>query len=144
MNKIFYILTLVVLVSVSTKAQDNPAQVKSNEPASKAVITFESLVHDYGEIEQEGNGECVFTFTNTGSETLLLTNVKASCGCTAPSWSRDPIKPGEKGNITVKYNTRIVGTFNKSITVTTNGDPSQVMLRIKGSVKQKEQPGEQK
>jgi hypothetical protein len=138
MKKLFTLNLLILALSFSIAAQD----IKVEEARNKAVISFETLVYEYGEIEYEGNGECSFEFTNTGTESLVLSNVQASCGCTVPKWSKDPIKPGEKGTITVKYNTRIPGNFNKSIRVYSNADPSQVVLRIKGSVKQKEQTGQ--
>jgi hypothetical protein len=135
MKRMILLLSMFYIASSSIIAQD----IKVEEVTSKATISFSSIVYDYGEIEYLGNGECSFEFTNTGTETLVISNVQASCGCTVPKWSKDPIKPGEKGTITVKYNTRIPGNFSKSIRVHSNAEPSQVVLRIKGSVKQKEQ-----
>lgn len=110
------------------------AQENSAETKPITTIVFDKVEYVYGDIEYGGDGQCVFTFTNTGNEPLVLTNVRASCGCTAPSWPKDPIKPGEKGEIKVKYNTNIPGSFSKTITVTCNGNPLQTMLRIKGRV----------
>lgn len=113
-------------------------EVKPDEP--KAEITFTSTEHDYGTVEYDANGTCVFEFKNTGKVPLTLIDVKPSCGCTSPDWSREPIKPGEKGKITVKYNTKISGTFSKSVTVISNATNSPVMLHIKGEVKPLQQP----
>ncbi len=112
----------------------------------KSEITFVSLEHNYGSIEFNANGTCQFEFTNTGKTALVLVNVQASCGCTAPEWSREPIKPGDKGKITVKYNTMIVGPFQKSITVYSNAKTSPIALIIKGEIKpqQPTQTAEQK
>lgn len=109
-------------------------QARENQAAVSDSIIFDKLVHDYGTIEQGGDGNCVFTFTNKGEKPLVLSNVRASCGCTVPQWPREPIPPGEKGEIKVKYNTTSVGPFNKSITVYSNAANSTVRLAIKGQV----------
>lgn len=108
-------------------------ETKVNE--EKSEITFTSLEHNYGVVEFNANGTCVFEFTNTSKLPLILVDVKASCGCTAPEWSKEPIKPGDKGKITVKYNTMIPGPFQKTITVTSNAKTNPVYLIIKGEVK---------
>jgi hypothetical protein len=74
-----------------------------------------------------------FTFKNTGKTPLLISNVQASCGCTTPDYTKEPIAPGKKGSITATYNAAAVGQFNKTITVTSNGgDP--IMLTLQGTV----------
>ncbi|MBR4391798.1 MAG: DUF1573 domain-containing protein [Bacteroidales bacterium] len=104
-------------------------------------IEFAKLVHDYGEIPYNGNGECEFQFTNTGNEPLIIQKPKSSCGCTVPSWPKEPILPGESDVIKVTYKTTRVGNINKSVTVTSNANTnSTVVLRIKGKVL--EQPKE--
>ena len=126
-------LFLVALVNAQTTV------VKQDE--QKGEITFTALEHNYGTIEYDANGTCVFEFTNTGKVVLTLSNVQASCGCTVPEWSKEPIKPGDKGKITVKYNTKNVGNFQKSISVFSNATTSPVVLTIKGEVKpQAQQP----
>lgn len=109
-----------------------------NEP--KGEITFTSVEHDYGTVEYNANGTCVFEFTNTGKAVLVLSNVQPSCGCTSPEWSKEPIKPGDKGKISVRYNTAIVGPFHKTITVLSNAVTNPVVLTIKGEVKPQVQP----
>lgn len=98
-------------------------------------IRFVTTEIDYGAIPQNSDGERVFEFTNNGLKPLILTNVVASCGCTATEWTREPIKPGEKSIVTVKYNTSITGAFRKSIRVFTNVSPEPILLIIKGEVK---------
>lgn len=100
-----------------------------------AVIEFAKEVHDYGTIKNGANGECVFEFTNTGNEPLILANVKGSCQCTVPEWPKEPIAPGAKAEIKVKYNTKNPGPINKSVTITSNAinEPTKV-IRIKGNV----------
>jgi hypothetical protein len=133
--------TLILLLSLSIASLSLVAQekqlekpVRATSTAEEATIVFNTDAFDYGEIQYMGDGECTFTFENTGKEPIMLTGVRASCGCTAPNWSKDPIKPGDTGEIKVKYNTRIVGPFNKTITVNSNGTPSHIVLKIKGRV----------
>lgn len=94
-----------------------------------------SIAFDYGKIEKMSDGVCVFKFKNTGKTPLILTDVKASCGCTVPTWPQNkPVMPGKTGEISVKYNTSKLGAFNKAITVTSNATNSTVELRIRGEV----------
>jgi hypothetical protein len=97
-------------------------------------IQFKDLVHDFGTFPEEtGKVSCIFEFTNTGKSDLILQNVKASCGCTTPDWTKTPVKPGEKGFVEATYNsTGRPGAFNKQITVTTNAGEER--LTIKGEV----------
>jgi hypothetical protein len=118
-------------------AQNTKAETKE-VPENGAKIRFTELEHNYGTIQKGGNGECEFTFVNEGNEPLILSNVKASCGCTTPSYTQKPVMPGQQGTIHVKYNTNNVGAFSKTVTVTSNAvnDGGRVVLRIKGNVKQ--------
>ena len=134
MKKVIYLLGIMLLFAGVAKAQDTKVQ---NGPE----IEFEKVVHDYGEVPYNGNGECEFRFTNTGNEPLLVQKPKSSCGCTIPSWPKEPILPGESEVIKVTYRTNRVGNINKTVTVTSNAisNPT-VVLRIKGRVL--EQPNE--
>jgi hypothetical protein len=127
MKKSIFLLTILSIFTFALQAQENQASVADS-------IIFDKLVHEYGTIERGSNGNSVFTFTNKGQKPLVLSNVRASCGCTVPQWPREPIAPGEKGEIKVKYNTNIAGTFNKSITVNSNAANSTIRLNIKGQV----------
>ncbi len=100
----------------------------------QAEITFVTTEHDFGAIAQKGNGTYEFEFTNTGNAPLVISNATSSCGCTVPNYPKAPIAPGEKGKITVKYDTNRMGTFHKSVTVTSNAKAS-VTIFIKGEVK---------
>lgn len=104
---------------------------------SGAIIKFDKNIHDYGTIYQNADGRSEFTFKNTGSEPLVLSSVRSSCGCTIPQWPKEPILPGQSGVIVVTYDTKRVGTINKQITVLSNATESQVILNIKGNVLQK-------
>lgn len=123
-------------VTIEKKA-DTPTPKTSTKDEGKevdAVIEFDSKVVDYGVIEHNSDGNRKFTFTNTGSEALIIKNAKASCGCTVPDYPKGEIKPGESGEIKVKYATNRVGKFTKTITLTTNASKRPVILTIKGEV----------
>lgn len=132
MKKLLSVCMLLAFVFAGV-AQD-AATEKSNKKVKEPEITFENLVHDYGNITQDDNGECEFVFKNTGKADLILTNCRSSCGCTVPSWPKDPIPPGKKAVIKVKYNTNRVGAINKTITVESNATNNRVILSIKGNV----------
>jgi hypothetical protein len=98
-------------------------------------MNFTSDVMDYGTIEHKAEGAREFVFTNNGTEPLLIMNAQGSCGCTVPSYTKEPIAPGASGIIGVKYDTNRSGAFTKTITLTSNSaaTPSKV-LTIKGNV----------
>lgn len=129
------IFTLALVVAA---AAGSFAQTTTTTSTSKAIITVDKEVHDYGTIEQGANGECVFTVTNTGSEPLIISLCKGSCGCTVPVCPQEPIAPGASASITVKYNTNNAGPINKSVTITSNaGNEPSKTVRISGEVKAK-------
>ena len=122
---------------VKTKPKVDAAVVRDvpvQEDKANATIDFESKVVDYGTIEHNANGVRKFVFTNNGTEPLIIKKAKGSCGCTVPTWSREPIAPGATSEIGVKYATTRVGKFTKTITLTTNADKKPVILTIKGEV----------
>lgn len=104
--------------------------------AQQAVITFTKTEHDFGKInEADGKVTTVFEFKNEGMEPLVLSQVRASCGCTTPSWTKEPVEPGQTGTINVTYNPNgRPGRFQKTITVTSNATESTKKLYIKGEV----------
>ncbi|WP_298555012.1 DUF1573 domain-containing protein [uncultured Algibacter sp.] len=101
---------------------------------AQAKIEFKAETIDYGTIEKGADGVRTFEFTNTGDEPLIISNVKSSCGCTVPSKPKDPIMPGETGEIIVKYDTNRVNPIRKTITVMSNAKTPTVALKIKGLV----------
>ena len=132
--KKFALICLFATMAFVANAQDVE---KKEVPANGAKIRFEEMEHQYGTIMKGGNGDCEFKFWNDGNEPLILQNVKASCGCTTPSYTQKPVMPGQSGVIKVHYNTNNVGGFSKTVTVTSNAvDNPRVVLRIKGNVKQ--------
>jgi len=131
MKKSIVIMVMMFLAALTIQAQDKPV-------AAQDSIVFASTVHDYGTIVQASDGTCEFNFTNKGKAPIVLNDVKASCGCTVPEWTRTPVAPGEKGTIKVTYNTNNMGAFTKSITVNSNAVNNPLVLIIKGTVNPKQ------
>ncbi len=125
-----FLLSLLVVAASTMSFAQSTAKVDSG-----AKIEFDKETHDYGTVKYGGDGTCVFTFTNTGDAPLIISNAKGSCGCTVPSWPKEPIAPGETGEIKVKYDTKRQGAIAKSVTITSNAvnQPNKV-IRIKGTV----------
>lgn len=117
-----------------------PGKLVAAEAATtaKTTLTTENMyfkfpVHDFGTIQEGPAAEHEFEFTNTGKEPIIISNVSASCGCTTPSYSKDPVLPGKKGTIKASYNTQgRVAPFTKTITITSNA--GMKVLTIKGEV----------
>ena len=124
--KHFFTAAAVILASSFAFAQE------ANTNAAQISFTQETI--DYGNIKKDANGEREFVFKNTGKEPLIITNCVGSCGCTVPVWPKTPIAPGEKASIKVKYDTRRVGRFQKTVTVTSNAGTPTKVLTIKGNV----------
>lgn len=104
-------------------------------PATGPKIVFTSRVFDFGTIKRHADGTCWFEFKNDGDEPLLITKVTASCGCTAPTWPKAPVLPGQTEKIKVVYNTKTVGNFTKTISISCNDPQSPtVVITIKGTV----------
>jgi hypothetical protein len=126
MKKRGFFILIFSLVTVFAFAQQRGAK-----------ISFEKEVHDFGKIKEDGGMVAYeFTFTNTGNEPLVITNVRATCGCTTPTWTQNPVMPGEKGFVKAAFDPRNrPGNFNKSIIITTNTiNKTRVILKIMGEV----------
>ena len=136
MKRIVLFLALLFLTATIGFSQNENTNVNRDDK-NTPYISFNKTVHDYGTIEWGGNGTYKFEFTNTGKNPLLLSNVRSSCGCTVPKWPKEPIRKGEKAYMEVRYNTRIIGNFSKSVTVYSNASNSPVLLRIKGMVEKR-------
>ena len=116
-------LLFVGLISFSINAQDKVAKIE-----------FKETTIDYGTIEKGADGLRIFEFTNTGDAPLIITKASSSCGCTVPTPPKDPIMPGQTGEIKVKYDTKRVMPIRKTITVLSNAETPTVALKIKGEV----------
>ena len=141
MKKIFLLAMLTVLGVTTSTAQETkkakaPADAKVSVPKVEgAGIVFETETIDYGTIEHNADGQREFVFTNNGTKPLIISNTQGSCGCTVPTTPKEPIAPGAKGIIGVKYATDRVGAFTKSVTVTSNAEGQATkVLTIKGTV----------
>ncbi len=122
MKKVVAIVIFVLAGVVTAQAQKT------------AKMEFKSETIDYGEIKKGSDGLRVFEFINTGDAPLVIEDVKSSCGCTVPKKPEEPIMPGEKGEIEVKYDTKRPGPIRKTVTVYSNADVPVKALKIKGTV----------
>jgi hypothetical protein len=114
-------------------------QVQAQAKKAKDEMAFDKTVggitsHDFGSIVYGANGKVDFTYTNNSTKPLIITEVKSSCGCTVPTWTKEPVAPGQKGTISVVYNTTLPGPFNKTIEVISNAGNSPVRISIMGKV----------
>ena len=123
----------VAAPQTATQVAQEAKPVNPNAPT----IEFETDVIDYGTVEYNGDGLREFAFTNTGKEPLIISRAKGSCGCTVPTWPKEPIMPGETGVFKVKYSTNRPGRFTKTITISSNAKTPTKRLTIKGTVKPK-------
>ena len=114
----------------------DPAKTQAEAPAGPTTtMVFDSYEHDFGTMEEGDAVTHIFSFTNTGSEPLILDKCKGSCGCTVPQCPKEPIAPGASGEIEVKFNSK--GKKNnqtKTVTINANTDPGQTILKIKAFV----------
>jgi hypothetical protein len=142
MKRIFLFLVSLALFFTSGAQNQN-----STSPADDLgpIIKFDENSHDFGTIEEGTKATHEFEFINTGDKDLILQDVKASCGCTVPTWPKEPIRPNARARITVVFNSMGWGgsNFHKSVTVTTNMKTDNVkILFIKGTVAKKPAPVE--
>jgi hypothetical protein len=128
--------TKVISTTKGAVVEAPVAAPKSDMPTIEgAGMVFENETIDYGTIAHNADGKREFVFTNNGNKPLIITTAQGSCGCTVPTTPKDPIAPGAKGVIGVKYATDRVGAFTKTVTISSNaeGMPSKVVT-IKGTV----------
>ena len=125
---LLYILTLSITVCFSQE------EITINHNAPE--IEFETEIIDLGEFMQydDPSSKCEFKFKNTGKEPLIISKCKGSCGCTVPECPKEPILPGESSIIKVNYDEKRVGSFNKSITITSNAKTTTKILKVKGKI----------
>lgn len=141
MKKVILTLSAAVLSTMFVQAQtadkvgEKPSVPVQAVSASLAEMTFENDVHDFGTIEYAGNGTYEFKFKNSGSEPLIISDAKGSCGCTVPTYPKNvPIKPGETQVIKVTYDTKRPGSFTKTVSINSNAKTPQKVITIKGVV----------
>ena len=139
MKKIIALAMLVVLGVTTSNAQETSKKVKATSAklakVNGAGMVFVTETIDYGTVAHNSDGKREFIFTNNGNKPLIITNAQGSCGCTVPTYPKEPIAPGAKGVIGVKYDTSRGGQpFNKTVTLTTNATVPNKTLTIKGNV----------
>ncbi len=123
MKKIIFSMMLMLVCALSANAQ--------------AEIKFDKLTYDFGTFsEKEPVQKTTFNFTNIGDKPLIINQAIASCGCTIPSYTQQPIMPGKKGTISITYNGKgkFPGHFKKTITIRTNGKVEMTRLYIEGTM----------
>lgn len=115
------------------------ATVGSAQKKEAVIAAVDSVVYNFGEVNEADEPIVhIFKIKNEGKAALIITKVTASCGCTTPEWTKEPIAPGKTGEIKVSFDTRNrPGPFTKSISVYSNGKVGTYMLTIKGTVKPK-------
>lgn len=126
--------------NVEAAAQEASAQKEANTqavPGKYPVMTFDKTEHDFGRIAQGTNVEHLFTFTNTGEAPLVLSDAKASCGCTVPTFTKDPIPPGGKGEMLVKFNGSGQNQRTIPVNVTANTQKGSETVTVKVFVEPK-------
>lgn len=117
-------------------ASIDPLKSASSKPAGPiTTIDFKESTHDFGNILQDSENTKIFTFTNTGTEPLVIESAKGSCGCTVPQYPKEPIAPGGTGEIKVVYKPgKQKNKQNKQVTITANTEPSSTILTILADV----------
>lgn len=130
--KISMLALTLGLMSFSAIAPANALTSKVSSVASSILWKSESI--DVGQIPQNTPKAINYEFKNTGKTTLIITNVKGSCGCTATDYTKTPILPGKSGKVTATYNAANKGAFTKTVTVTTNVETTPKVLTLKGIV----------
>ena len=105
---------------------------------AQGVIKFKTESHDFGKIEEGVQATHTFEFTNTGTAPVVISNAQASCGCTTPDWTKEPVMPGKMGKVTASFNSQgRPDNFSKTVTVISNSETPQIVLSIKGYVNPK-------
>jgi len=135
MIKLVRVLILsLIAFSLTAQSLQNNEEVLFVEFSNIGIFEFDSDIIDYGSVKQNSEGKRSFTFKNIGNSPIIITKVKASCGCTVATKPNQPIMPGETAKIGVKYDTKRIGAFSKSITITSNASETAKIIRIKGIV----------
>jgi len=128
MKKLFAILTLVLGMGTAAFAQSGTTQSPSSS------VKFDAVTYNFGELAYNSPVIHSFKFTNMSVAPVAIKDVGTSCGCTTPSYSKEPVAPGKTGEVTAKYDSSRIGSFNKTLTVSINDE--QIKLTITGTIKE--------
>lgn len=134
MKKQLFILLALVVAVAGVFAFTTSDSIIGSKNVDGPKFTWNKKVHNFGKIKQGVPVETSFEFTNSGTAPLIITNVGTSCGCTVPKYPKQPVMPGQTKKIEVKYNAAAMGTFSKTITITSNSEKPTTVLFIKGEV----------
>ncbi len=132
MKKLFLALSMIA-TTFGVFAQETVPAATAPDP-NAPTMSFAKDAIDYGTIKQDADGYRVFAFKNEGKTPIIISEAHGSCGCTVPTYPKEPIQPGATAEIKVHYDTHRVGPFSKSVTVNSNAKNSPVVLKISGTV----------
>ncbi len=135
-KQLFIFVSLLLSISSCVNKTEQQAMESGQD------IYFAQSTFDYGEILEGSDGLYTISFKNIGDKAIVINRVRSSCGCTVPSWPKAPLEPGAKGEIEVKYNTGLTGSFMKSVYVYSSAENSPVKLTIRGKVLPREKSAE--
>lgn len=145
MKKIVLMFAAIAAISLTSCNESASAKIdeanltaaanRESVEAAYPVMTFEEPEYDFGTVTEGTVVEKEYTFKNTGDSDLVIVNAKGSCGCTVPTWTKEPVAPGEEGTMLVKFNTSgKPNAQSKAVTITTNTEKGQEIITIKGFV----------
>ncbi len=133
-------MALIVLAGLTVFAQQialNNTKASPKAPVSKtlsATFKWKNTQYDFGKVKHKQPAKATFSFVNRGNEPLVITNAKGSCGCTVAKYPKEPIMPGQTGEVTAVYNAGVLGAFHKTVTLTANTAQANTVLSITGEV----------
>ena len=137
LNKIFvFAICLSLSFTLAGQAENLSQSITGAENVDGPVMTFESMIVDYGTIERHSEPLRIAKFTNTGNQPLVISNARGSCGCTVPNWPKEPIMPGQSSQVEIRYDTKRLGKINKTVTISTNEGGQPHVLRVQGLIQE--------
>lgn len=136
MKKLVCIIIICCITNALIHSQQSNNQLNIENPDAKEGVEWKSKVVDLGQLQHRVPATAVFEFTNTGEKPVLITNARGSCGCTNIKYTKEPIQPGNTGQVSATYNAVAIGNFSKSVTVHLNIQNGVHVLRLKGIVTQ--------
>jgi Protein of unknown function (DUF1573) len=131
--KILSFLSLLLLFTLSVNAQTSVSAAIGTAPESPAIV-WNQTTHEFGDIQQNVPVTAEFTLTNNSDDILVITDVKAGCGCTTTNYQKEPLHPGESTTIKATYNAQKEGAFTKTVKVFTSATAEAIPLTLKGAV----------
>ena len=143
MKQFLFALLLPTVLFTSCQSEDAQSKAADSIPVSNVSnvenpavtsIAFAETSFKFGQVQKDVPVKHRFTFTNTGTADLILETVKPACSCTATNYTKEPVKPGETGYIEAEFGAKTLGTFSKTVTITANTDPKNVILAFDGEV----------